>query len=94
MTHTFSPSTREAEAAESLSSRPAWSTEQVPGQPELREETLSQKEKGSKEGRERERKKRKKRKKEGRKEGRERERERERERQTRDFTDILVVYPF
>ena len=33
--HTFNPSTGEAEAGGSLSSRPAWSTEQVPGQPGL-----------------------------------------------------------
>jgi hypothetical protein len=31
--HAFNPSTREAEAGGSLSSRPAWSTEWVPGQP-------------------------------------------------------------
>ena len=30
--HAFNPSTQEAEAGGSLSSRPAWSTEQVPGQ--------------------------------------------------------------
>ena len=30
---------------QSLSSRPAWSTEKVPGQPGLHSETLSQKEK-------------------------------------------------
>jgi hypothetical protein len=30
--HTFNPSTQEAEAGGSLSSRPAWSIEQVPGQ--------------------------------------------------------------
>ena len=40
--HAFNPSTWEAEAG-SLSSRPAWSKEQVPGQPELHKETLSQK---------------------------------------------------
>ena len=39
--HTFDPSTREAEAGEFLSSRPAWSTEWVPGQPGLHRETLS-----------------------------------------------------
>jgi hypothetical protein len=37
------PSTREAEAGGFLSSRPAWSTEWVPGQPRLHRETLSQK---------------------------------------------------
>jgi hypothetical protein len=39
--HTFNPSTREAEAGGFLSSRPAWSTELVPGQPGLHRETLS-----------------------------------------------------
>ena len=39
--HTFNPSTWGAEAGGSLSSRPAWSTEWVPGQPELHRETLS-----------------------------------------------------
>ena len=41
----FNPSSWEAEAGGSLSSRPAWSTEQVPGQPGLHRETLSQKKK-------------------------------------------------
>jgi len=41
----FSPSTLEAEASGSLSSRPAWSIVQVPGQPGLQRETLSQKNK-------------------------------------------------
>jgi hypothetical protein len=41
--HAFNPSTREAEAGRFLSSRPAWSTERVPGQPGLHRETLSQK---------------------------------------------------
>jgi hypothetical protein len=43
--HTFNPSTLEAEteAGRFLSSRPAWSTELVPGQPGLYRETLSQK---------------------------------------------------
>jgi hypothetical protein len=41
--HAFNPSTREAEAGGFLSSRPAWFTEWVPGQPELHRETLSQK---------------------------------------------------
>jgi hypothetical protein len=40
--HAFNPSTREAEAGRFLSSRPAWSTEWVPGQPGLYRETLSQ----------------------------------------------------
>jgi hypothetical protein len=39
--HAFNPSTWEAEAGEFLSSRPAWSTEWVPGQPGLHRETLS-----------------------------------------------------
>jgi hypothetical protein len=39
--HAFNPSTREAEAGGFLSSRPAWSTEWVPGQPGLHRETLS-----------------------------------------------------
>jgi hypothetical protein len=41
--HIFSPSTPEAEAGRSLSLRPAWSIEQVLGQPELHRETLSRK---------------------------------------------------
>ena len=41
--HTFNPCTREAEADGFLSSRPAWSTEWVPGQPGLHRESLSQK---------------------------------------------------
>jgi hypothetical protein len=40
--HTFDPNTQEAEVSESLSSGPAWSTKQVPGQPRLHKETLSQ----------------------------------------------------
>jgi hypothetical protein len=40
--HTFNPSTWEAEEGRSQSSRPAWSTEQVPGQPGLNREALSQ----------------------------------------------------
>ena len=39
--HAFNPSTREAEAGGFLSSRSAWSTKLVPGQPELYRETLS-----------------------------------------------------
>ena len=38
---TFNPSIWEAEAGRFLSSRQAWSTEGVPGQPELHRETLS-----------------------------------------------------
>jgi hypothetical protein len=45
--HTFNPSTQEAEAGESLSSRPAWSSEQVPGQLGL-QRNLSQKTKKAK----------------------------------------------
>jgi hypothetical protein len=41
--HSFNPSTWEAEAGGFLSSRPAWSTEWAPGQPELHTETLSRK---------------------------------------------------
>jgi hypothetical protein len=41
--HAFNPSTWEAEAGRFLSSRPAWSTDRVPGQPGLHRETLSQK---------------------------------------------------
>jgi hypothetical protein len=39
--HAFNPSTWEAETGGFLSSRPAWSTERVPGQPGLYRETLS-----------------------------------------------------
>jgi hypothetical protein len=41
--HAFNPSTGEAEAGGFLSSRLAWATERVPGQPGLYRETLSQK---------------------------------------------------
>ena len=41
MAHTFNPSTWEAKAGISLSSRPAWSTEIVLRQPELHRGTLS-----------------------------------------------------
>ena len=41
--HALNPSTWEAEAGGFLSSRPAWSTEWVPGQPGLYKKTLSQK---------------------------------------------------
>jgi hypothetical protein len=37
--HAFNPSTWEAEAGGFLSSRPAWSTEQVPGQPRATQRT-------------------------------------------------------
>jgi hypothetical protein len=46
--HAFNPSTWEAEAGGFLSSRPAWSTEWVPGQPGLHRETLSRKTKNKK----------------------------------------------
>jgi hypothetical protein len=48
VTHTFNPSTSETEAGGFLSSRPAWSTKCVPGQPGLHRETLSQKNKTNK----------------------------------------------
>jgi hypothetical protein len=40
--HAFNPSTKETEAGGSLSSRSAWSTEKVLGQPGLHKEILSQ----------------------------------------------------
>jgi hypothetical protein len=40
--HAFNPSIREAEAGRFLSSRPAWPTKRVPGQPGLYRETLSE----------------------------------------------------
>jgi hypothetical protein len=43
LAHAFDPSTWEAEAGRFLSSRPAWSTKWVLGQPGLYRETLSQK---------------------------------------------------
>jgi hypothetical protein len=46
--HAFNPSTYEAEAGRFLSSRPAWSTKLVPGQPGLYRETLSRKTKQTK----------------------------------------------
>jgi hypothetical protein len=46
--HAFNPSIWEAEAGRFLSSRPAWSTEWVPGQPGLYRKTLSQKTKENK----------------------------------------------
>ena len=46
--HAFNPSIWEAEAGRFLSSRLAWSTEWVPGQPELHRETLSRKTKQNK----------------------------------------------
>jgi hypothetical protein len=46
--HAFNPSTQEAEAGRFLSSRPAWSTKWVTGQPGLYRETLSQKTKQNK----------------------------------------------
>jgi hypothetical protein len=39
--HAFNPSTWETEAGGFLSSKPAWSTEWVAGQPGLHRETLS-----------------------------------------------------
>jgi hypothetical protein len=43
--HNFNPSTWKTKAGESLSSRPAWSTKWVPGQPGLHRETLTGKRK-------------------------------------------------
>jgi hypothetical protein len=43
--HVFNPSIQEAEAGGFLSSKPAWSTKWVPGQPGLYRETLSWKKK-------------------------------------------------
>lgn len=40
--HAFNPRTPEADAGGFLSSRPAWSTERVPGQPGIHRETLSE----------------------------------------------------
>jgi hypothetical protein len=57
--HACNPSTREAEAGGFLSSRPAWSTERVPGQPGLHRENPTQ---GKKKKKERKRKKNKKKK--------------------------------
>jgi hypothetical protein len=48
MAHTFNPNTWEAEAGRFLSSRPAWSTECIPGQAGLHRETLFQKTKPTK----------------------------------------------
>jgi hypothetical protein len=45
--HAFNPSTLEAETGRFLSSRPAWSTKGVPGQPGLHRETLSRKKKSN-----------------------------------------------
>jgi hypothetical protein len=47
--HAFDPITRKAETGRFLISRPAWSTEWVPGQPRLHRETLSQKKKNEEE---------------------------------------------
>ena len=46
--HAFNSSTWEAEEGGFLSSRPAWATEWVPGQPGLQRETLSRKTKKKK----------------------------------------------
>jgi hypothetical protein len=82
--HAFNPSTWEAEAGEFLSSRPAWSTKWVPGQPGLHRETLSlekpkKKKKKKKRKRKREREKERKERKEGRKKKKERKKERKKE---------------
>ena len=49
MVHASNPSIWEAEADRSLSSKPTQSTEQVPGQPRLRRESLIRKRKKEKE---------------------------------------------
>jgi hypothetical protein len=46
----FNPSTWEAEADGSLSSRPAWYTEQIPGQPGLRSPASRERGRGEREG--------------------------------------------
>jgi hypothetical protein len=51
--HVFNLSTWETETGGFLSSRPAWSTEWVPGQPGLHREILSKKKKKKKEKRKR-----------------------------------------
>jgi hypothetical protein len=43
--HAFKQTTQETEAGESLSLRPTWSAEPVPGQSKIYRETLSQKKK-------------------------------------------------
>ena len=48
LAHAFISSTQELAAGRSLSSRPAWFTKQVPGQPGLHRETLFQKKKKKK----------------------------------------------
>ena len=58
--HVFNPSTWEAEAGRTLSLRSAWSTESVPGQPEIHRETLFEKNKAQKMQRRRKRKRKKK----------------------------------
>ena len=40
--HAFNPSTQEVEVGRSVSSKPAWSIELIPGKPGLHRETLSQ----------------------------------------------------
>ena len=40
--HAFNPSTQEVEVGRSVSSKPAWSIERIPGEPGLHRETLSQ----------------------------------------------------
>jgi hypothetical protein len=62
--HNFIPSTWEAEGGEFLSSRPAWSSKWVPGQPELHRETLSGKTKNKKQNKTKKTKRKKERKKE------------------------------
>jgi hypothetical protein len=45
LVHAYNPSIQEAEAGKSLSSRPAWSTERVPGQQRYKEKPGCEKEK-------------------------------------------------
>jgi hypothetical protein len=66
--HAFNPSTREAEVGGYLSSRLAWSTEWVPGQPGLHREILSRKIKNQKPKKKKKKRKEKKRKEKKRKE--------------------------
>jgi hypothetical protein len=83
VTHAFDPSTREAEAGGSLSSRPAWSTEWVPGQPGLHRETLSWKKKRKEKKRKVKKRKEKKRKEKKRKEKEKKRKEKKRKEKKR-----------
>jgi hypothetical protein len=48
--HSFNPSTQEAEAGGSLSLKPAWFKECIPGQPGLQKETVLKNKNKKKEG--------------------------------------------